>query len=70
MSWTIQLIFYFLLLLISDTHPIFYSLNYQVENCYLETTKVLKFPKIFDHLQKNYYLCTLFVIWRNAHPLH
>jgi len=39
----------------------------QPQNCNLETTKVLKFPKIFDHPRKKQYLCTLFVIWHSTH---
>jgi hypothetical protein len=42
--------------------------NRQAQNCNLETTKVLKFPKIFDHPRKKQYLCTLFVLWHGALP--
>ena len=31
--------------------------------CHLETTKVLKFPKLFGYFKKKQYFCTLFVKW-------
>ncbi len=46
-------------------HPIKLYLIW-VQNCYLETTKVLKFPKIFAYLRKKPYLCTLFVQWHST----
>ena len=33
--------------------------------CYLETTKVLKFPKLFGNVKKKQYFCTLFVKWHS-----
>ena len=33
--------------------------------CHLETTKVLKFPKLFGNVKKKQYFCTLFVKWHS-----
>ena len=60
MSWTPSNPFFIPLPL----HPTLYT---PLQNCHLETTKVLKFPKTFAYLRKKQYLCTLFVIWHSTH---